>query len=357
MHLKKKIINLFWILSLLALIVILSQRMMVFPSSVGGVVKSSQEDILAALEDCLPGDPSTPKTILSKGIPILQEQIETKEEKKDFLGNLFCSVFNIDFKDVRTFLSSQIPLLSDSAKQDIWLNQSISLKNEGLPATGENENKPQPFEPEDKLSKEISGQPLVAIYHTHTAESYLPWAGVTHAQGGKRGNIVDVGKMLAKGLEDQKIKVVHSLSIHDYPTFRESYRRSYVTASSLVEKYPSLKLIIDLHRDAGVKEKSTINIQGKSVARILIDIGTDRLGLPHPHWRENLSLGQAVEKKMNQMYPGLCRGIVLSEARYNQHVSPRAILLEIGDERSTKEEALRSAMLCAKVLGEVIKKN
>jgi len=325
----------------------------------------SQEDFLSALEECLPNDHSTPKTILSRGIPLLkekekiEERIEAKEEKNQAFRSLIYSTLNIDLGDIHTFLSSQIPLLAALPGQEnlLSLNSTVptTAGTENVPVKAE--DNPHPFQPSLEVNKKLSGEPLVAIYHTHTAESYLPWYGQTHAVGGKRGNIVDVGSMLAKALEGQNIKVVHSLAIHDYPTFRESYRRSYVTASSLVKKYPSLKLIIDLHRDAGVKEKTTVQIEGEKVARVLLDVGTDRLGLPHPHWRQNLALAQAIEKKMNEMYPNLCRGIVISDARYNQHVSPRAILLEIGDENTTKDEANNSAILCGKVLAKVLAEN
>lgn len=358
MRLEKAILPL---IILLIAFFFFTENMLAPTKSVGILIKNSQEDVLSALEDCLPVDRSTPRTILSKGIPLLEEQLEARKEqrekKRDFCSALLYDIFQIDWHDMQTFLSSQIPLLI-AENNMLTINKTIALtgQTDNLPATNKNASRPQPFQEKDEISKKIPGKPLIAIYHTHTAESYLPWAGVTHAQGGKKGNIVDVGNILSKCLEKQGIKVVHSVSIHDYPTFRESYRRSYITASKLLQEYPSLKMIIDLHRDAGVQEKATINIQGQEVARILIDIGTDRLGLPHPNWRKNLALGQLIEKRMNEKYPGLCRGIVISEARYNQHVSPHAVLLEIGDEKCTKEQTFRSAALCAEVVGQIVKK-
>ncbi|MGM9572067.1 MAG: stage II sporulation protein P [bacterium] len=205
--------------------------------------------------------------------------------------------------------------------------------------------------------KELDGKnPLIAIYHTHTSESYIPWYGLSHTHGGKRGNIADVGSLLKKNLEALNVPVVHSLNIHDYPTFRDSYRRSCVTATELVRKYPSLRLIIDLHRDGGVKNKPVTKINGRLTAQVLLDVGTDRMGLRHPDWRQNLALNKAIKQAMDERYPGLCRGIVVADARYNQHVSPYAVLLEIGDEKCSQEEVANAAYFCAQVLADIVKK-
>lgn len=319
----------------------------------------SQEKVVGAVREWVPEDTLTPKAILRTGIPLLEEKKTIERKKQNSLRSLVYSTINVDLGDLRTFLSSQIPLLAS-----LPLKDSFAF-NDSIPATAdpENENsnseeeqslRPKPFYPSNQVNNSLPGQPVVAIYHTHTAESYLPWMGVTHVRGGKRGNIVDVGNMLAKSLEEENIKVIHSLAIHDYPNFREAYRRSYVTAKQLVDQYPSLKLVIDLHRDANVHEKATTEINGKKVARILVDIGTDRLGLPHPNWQQNLAMGKLIQKKMDEMYPGLCRGVITANARYNQHLSQNAVLLEIGDQYSTSEEAKESALLCGKVLAKVL---
>jgi len=304
-------------------------------------------------------DHSAPQTILSRGIPLLREREKKNSptmQQADFLRFLIYSGTKIDLGNLKTLLSSQIPLLAGMSVQENFILAPVTANPETERKEPEKEVLPRPLYPANQMNKHLPGEPLVAIYHSHTAESYLPWLGVTHITGGKRGNIVDVGNMLAKSLEEEQIKVVHSLAIHDYPTFRDSYRRSYVTASGLVKKYPSLKIIIDLHRDAGVKEKTVVQIKGKKAARILLDVGTDRLGLPHPNWRKNLALAQLVAKEMEEMYPGLCRGIIVANARYNQHLSPGAMLVEIGDQYSTKEEARESAYLCGKVIARALAK-
>jgi len=330
------------------------------------IALNGQEKVVGVMRDWIPGDNSTPKSILSRGIPFLEERQEQKitrvdQEHRYFLRSLVHSSLDIDLGDLRTFLSSQIPLLAslpvgeNLVAYDI-LPATANPESETSDSTTEQSDRPNPLYPANQINNRLPGKPLIAIYHTHTAESYLPWQGVTHVNGGKKGNIVDVGNMLAKSLEEENIKVIHSLAVHDYPTFRESYRRSYVTASELVKKYPSLKIIVDLHRDAGVREKTVATVNGKRAARILIDIGTDRLGLSHPHWQKNLALGKRIEQEMDEMYPGLCRGILTAKARYNQHVSPGAVLLEIGDQYATKEEARYSAYLCGKVLARVLAK-
>lgn len=237
---------------------------------------------------------------------------------------------------------------------------------QGLPLFAANSNPVKAeAEPEEALTvkadlqqaKELDVKnPLIAIYHTHTSESYIPWYGLSHTNGGKRGNIVDVGSLLKKNLEALNIPAVHSLNIHDYPTFRDSYRRSCVTAQELVRKYPSLRLIIDLHRDGGVKTKPVTKINGRITAQVLLDVGTDRMGLKHPDWRKNLALNKTIKKAMDEQYPGLCRGIVIADARYNQHISPYAVLLEFGDEKCSQEEVANAVYFCAQVLADIVKK-
>ncbi len=200
--------------------------------------------------------------------------------------------------------------------------------------------------------------PLIGIYHTHTAENYDNHGYNARANPGRRGDVVLIGDELAKKLEEKyNIPVTHSRRVHD-KTYAKSYINSLYTAKSLVDKYDNLEMIFDIHRDAigkGREELITTEINGKKTARIMIVVTNNNYGLPHPDWKKNAQFAKRLAKRMEKMYPGLLRDVKLvSNRRYNQHIHPHALLLEIGGARSTLNEAKRSVFLLADVLASLI---
>ena len=208
---------------------------------------------------------------------------------------------------------------------------------------------PRPEEESKETKKELG---TVLIFHTHTSESYLPISGRDHLTNGA-GDIVRVGEYLAWNLEREGLKVVHDRTIHDQIPFRDAYRRSLTTMERLLQADPGPIALLDLHRDATPGVVSTIELGGERVARLVLVVGTDRLGLPHPHWRENLAFANRLRDAAERLYPGLLARIDLAEARYNQHLFPRALIVEIGDQHSTTAEVYRAAACLAKILAEV----
>lgn len=193
-------------------------------------------------------------------------------------------------------------------------------------------------------------EPQVLIFHTHTSESYIPVSGKTHHNNAK-GDIVQVGKYLAQTLEEKhRIPVLHCDTIHDHYPFRDSYQRSLETVREYMARHPGLEVILDIHRDATPGLEHRINIKGKTAAKIIIVVGTDRLGLSHPTWEKNHQFAVELVDAMNRSYPGLAHRVILADARYNQHLHERAILVEIGNEKSSMEEALYSVELFAEIL-------
>ena len=208
--------------------------------------------------------------------------------------------------------------------------------------------------------------PLIGIYHTHSSEAYH--GPVPHAKGrsysdldyawGKTTGVVSVGDEVARILtEDYRIPVVHSRNIHDYPVFRDAYTNSGATARAMLRQYPTLRLLLDVHRD-GLAEVDrdfiTTVMGGERLARIALIVGKGQPGLPNPHWERNLALAQRLHAKMEEMYPGLSRGVSTRNWPYNQELTDRALLLEIGDHFNTKEEALKSAALLADCLAALL---
>lgn len=205
------------------------------------------------------------------------------------------------------------------------------------------------------LARQGTGEVRVGIYHTHTAESFIPSSGKSHVAGGQCGEIVEVGSFLVDCLAKHGIKAVQSKAVHDYPNFMHAYSASEKTAEQMVAQYPTLDMIFDLHRDASKRGDASVTIGGKTCAKVLIIVAQGQDGLPQPHWQENYRLAKSLEQKMEELYPGLSGGIQLTEWRYNQHLHPHALLLEIGSHETSKGEAMRSAKMMAEVIAILLR--
>jgi stage II sporulation protein P len=199
-----------------------------------------------------------------------------------------------------------------------------------------------------------NGEPLVAIYNSHNGETFTPDDGVPRIDG-INGGVVKVAEMLAKALEEKHgIPTVRSEKIHDYPSYALSYANSLKTAEEILKKHPSVEIVIDVHRDyQPTRAQTTAAINGRQSAKILFIVGNDARQT-HPRWRQNLAFVTSLEKKMNEIYPGLSRGVRQQDGRYNQHLHPRAILVEMGSAENSLAEAIRSAEMLADVLARML---
>ncbi|MCL6606294.1 MAG: stage II sporulation protein P [Paenibacillus sp.] len=116
---------------------------------------------------------------------------------------------------------------------------------------------------------------------------------------------------------------------------------------------------MDIHRDAygdpEEKLRTAAKIGSAEVAKLMFVVGTNQLGLEHPNWQENLKFAIKLQEKANKLYPGLCKEIDLRKERFNQHVAPGAIIVEVGGTGNTLEEATASMKYLAKVIAEVDK--
>lgn len=205
--------------------------------------------------------------------------------------------------------------------------------------------------------------PKVLIYHTHTNEGYLKDIseleknGIPSRTTDARYSVVRVGEELANHFRKKYgIEVIHNATMHNYPSDTGCYARSLNTATSILKSYPSIKIVLDIHRDGIGQNKLRVatQINNKSVARIMFVVGTDTTGLEHPKWRENLKFAITLQQKLNEKYPGITRPIYMSYNRYNQHLTPGALIVEIGGDGNTIDECLESTKYLAEVINEVI---
>ncbi|MGQ9496795.1 MAG: stage II sporulation protein P [Desulfotomaculales bacterium] len=203
-----------------------------------------------------------------------------------------------------------------------------------------------------RLAGDGNGGALVGIYHTHTGETYALSDGTARFDG-RAGQIVTVGRALARALATRGIKVVYSEKIHDVP-YARSYLASRATAEAMLRSNPGLVALLDVHRDAAkTRAQSIVRIGGEDVATVLLVVGSDARE-PFPTWRQNHAFAEHVAKALNERYPGLCQGVRVKSGRYNQFLHPHALLVEIGSVENYTEEAVRAAELFAEVLADVV---
>ena len=207
--------------------------------------------------------------------------------------------------------------------------------------------------------------PQILILHTHTSESYQEGepsylAGspgdTTYSRDADR-SVIAVGKALAETLQEKGITVIHCTVMHDAPTLGGSYERSAEAVKKYVEQYPTIVLVIDLHRDAILNASGEyIRPQGSasSAAQVMAVVGSDCNGTRHERWEENLALAVQLRAKLNQTTPDLCRPVSLRNASYNQELAPYYLLLEIGSGASSVKEACASAVLVGQGLAELL---
>lgn len=219
-------------------------------------------------------------------------------------------------------------------------------------------------ETESMALKENEG-PLVLIYHTHATESFERYDSEyydtrnTWRSTDNNNNMVAVGAAMAHALEQAGIGVIHDTTQHDYPSYNGSYERSAETIQQYLEQYPSIKIILDLHRDAMERENQTIvkpvvEIDGRKAAQIMIIAGADNGSMGMEHWKQNMRFACDFQNAMERNFPQLTRPILLSHRKYNQHLSTGALLLEFGSNANTLEEAVYSAEMAGRALAELI---
>lgn len=210
----------------------------------------------------------------------------------------------------------------------------------------------------------LSNKKDIIIFHTHTCESYTQTENFSYTPSGNfrttdlNYSVARVGDELDKQLTAYGYNIIHDTTYHDYPAYTGSYDRSLKTVETILNNNPGTEVVIDLHRDAvgsSAEYGPSVMIGDEKAAQLMLVIGTDGGGLYHPNWRENFKLAVAIQRKANEMYPGLFRPIILRNSRYNQHLSNGAMIIEVGATGNTMEECIISMKYLAKVMSEVVR--
>ena len=205
------------------------------------------------------------------------------------------------------------------------------------------------------LAWDLTGpDPTVLIVHTHTTESYTKSGEVYEETASWRTldenyNMLSIGDRVAQVLEDAGISVLHDRALHDYPSYNGSYTDARASIQEYLDQYPSIQLVLDLHRDASGslynQLRTAVELDSQTSAQLMIVLGTN-----YDTYEDNLSLGLKLQVQLERQAPGITRPLQLRASRFNQDLCPGALLVEVGAAGNTHGEALLAAQELAQAV-------
>ncbi len=212
-------------------------------------------------------------------------------------------------------------------------------------------------------------EPAVLIFHTHTTETYQILDRDFYAVGhptrsnDKAVNMVRVGEEIVKEIENAGYKVIHDKVIHD-SSYNGAYAHSRKSVEAYLKEYPSLKIVLDIHRDAiqrsdGTKIKPTVTVDGKKAAQIMIISGCQEEGGPiegFPEWKKNLVFAVELQNTLEELFEGITRPLYFSPRKYNMDLTTCSLLVEVGSDANTLDEAVYTGRCLGKAVSEILAK-
>jgi len=213
---------------------------------------------------------------------------------------------------------------------------------------------------------EKNGEPQVLIMHTHTSESYQPNdsghydTGYTSRTVDPQKSVVAVGAKIAEGIAKHGYTVIHDGTVHDNPAYNGAYERSAETVKSILARYPSIKIVLDVHRDAIIENDAPVaavaQINGSEAAQIMFISAADDGTRGIPDFLKNFRLACLLQSEAESDYPGLTRPVLFQYCGYNQELSPGSLLVEIGSHGNTLEQACYAGELLGDSIGAAMER-
>ncbi|MGL5615383.1 MAG: stage II sporulation protein P [Sarcina sp.] len=302
--------------------------------------------------------------MINSGIPMLNSGYYNEEaylESDVTVESLVLEALWIDKINISTILSFQIPgfqefasnnelVVDDGIKSFTLTDNSIEKTPEVLVPPVEDGKNSEVRNPNIVKTLDQS-KPEVLLYSSHTVEAF---GEAGHFNDDINKNILGVGALVEKELEEYYgISVIHDKTMYA-ADYNNAYIRSRDGVKKYVDKYSDLKLVVDLHRDGGPKNESvTAKLNDERVSRLMFVNGKN-----NPHYESSNKTVQDMVKDMNEFFPGLSRGVTTynraKSNSYNQDLFKNAVLMEVGSENSTVEEAMNSAKYIARLIAEEV---
>ncbi len=325
---------------------------------------------------------------------ILSEELPDKEEKHISIRNIINRVVGFDAESPETIIEEYSPIFERTTSDEPQTSESEGIEEVQEDNKSDEQNTEQIPQEEPLLpnktaictanglkinnatnfdvdadamcAEEISlsagtSEPLVLIVHTHTTECYNgdEMSGETERNTDDTLNVVAVGEEIKAVLAENGINSVHDTTYHDYPSYQGAYSRTLTTIENQLKANPSIKIVLDIHRDAfiypdGSKLSVSYDDRGEKTAQVMLVVGTNSMGLWHDNWRENLKFAAKIQNAAEIMYPGLMRPINLRTERFNEHMTLGSLIWEVGSNGNSLEEAKRGGREAARAMAAVL---
>jgi stage II sporulation protein P len=336
--------------------------------------------------------------MMNKAIPLMDVMYEETYGSKDYKGIMklaLSRLIHFDYRDPKTLLQAQIPIVREvdpnismqpvnsskaitpddvaeppSEIPDVQHNTEVNDEQHSRAKTSEVPSDVQPTTADPMPGLEIVSsmipakmpnkvklddkKPTIFIFHTHATESYLPEsAGNFHSLENRKYTVRQVGDKLEEHLIKKGYKIIHDDTVHDHPSYEQSYVRSLETLSQNLKEKPSLKIVFDVHRDAvmnQVQSNNSILIEGDKVAKFQLILGGK-----NSNYDQLKTFADYFYAKSESMYPGLAKKSLMKDyAKFNQYNSDYYLLIEIGNISNHVDEAVRTTKYVAEIMDAVI---
>lgn len=301
---------------------------------------------------------SQPSNTLNS-VSVDTEEDSASKEKVSWLYSFTESLVKGYLNPINMFLS-QVPLsLGNTVNIELTPEENDTEQDYSGDILFQIEKSADKVENDFNLKKTI---PTVLIYHTHTEEAYRETEVYTYKSSGdsrtkeQDKSVVALGDVLMQDLKGYGLGVVHDSTDHEPPKLSTAYTRSLETMEKNLKDTPSLRLFIDIHRDAAnlSQKDDVVTIDGKRCARVMFVVGTGDKYNEKPNYAKNYKLAELITAELEGICKGFTRDIRVKTGRYNQHVSDMCILIEVGHNANTFEEAKNSMDYIAKAIAKVV---
>jgi len=280
------------------------------------------------------------------------------------------AIFEQSIIDPRLILAQEMPVIYGVDVEEVEMEDNTSEQNQEtdiyfdvLPEDVKMEILGFANDAPKEFHVGVSG-PQILIYHTHTTEAYRQTTDDEYVETGawrtkdELHSVVAVGDVLDQELERYGYKVLHDTTNHEPPSLKTAYDRSLKTMEADLKKQPTISVFIDLHRDAynnvDAGKKDFVTINGEECARVMFVVGTGEKYSVKPNYESNYKLALAVTGELEKIKKGFTRPIRVKTGRYNQQVSDMCLLIEIGHNANSLQQAKNAAKYVALALSRVL---
>lgn len=290
--------------------------------------------------------------------------VETENSEDETFSLSLDELYEFDYSKIAENEVGIIPMdLSQSQNGVLYINNSTGLIPD-LKSLIEKNFKGNSF---DLLAN--NDGPKVLVLHTHATDSYVYCGQDSYRFDSNREfarsdesdkNMISIGNIISQILNENGISTIHCTTLHDSIRYKDSYLRSEATVKEYLERYPSIKLVIDVHRDSLITSGGDIVrpvtlAENMPTAQVVCTVGSNWVEEGYDTWQDNLSLALKLRERLNIKYSNLCRPVELSEYTYNQELSRYAMTIKIGSCGNSLDEAKLSAKIVAQNLAEILK--